>query len=89
MDMRIQALEAAINSWRARQPARGNEYALSPPVSRLAGVYARMIYYRQDSIATDSLEPAVNALLDAWRLDAGGIEGDSHAPLAPPNTTKP
>ncbi|MEG1117217.1 MAG: DUF3717 domain-containing protein [Janthinobacterium sp.] len=79
MDVHIQALEAAINYWRARQPARGNEYALSAPVSRLAGVYALMIYYRQDSIARDSLEPAVLALIDAWRRDAGGIQGDSHA----------
>lgn len=89
MDMRIQTLEAAINYWRARQPARGNEYALSPPVSQLAGVYARMIYYRQDTIATDRLEPAINALLDAWRRDAGGIEDDSHAASATPNINKP
>ncbi|APA70157.1 DUF3717 domain-containing protein [Janthinobacterium sp. 1_2014MBL_MicDiv] len=79
MEVRIQALEAAINYWRARQPARGNEYALSAPVSRLAGVYARMIYYRQDAIAADSLEAATLALIEAWRLDAGGIHGDSHA----------
>lgn len=79
MDVHIQALEAAINYWRVRQPARGNEYALSPPVSRLAGVYALMIYYRQDCIAGERLEPAVLALLDAWRRDGGGIQGDSHA----------
>ena len=70
MELHMQALEAAINYWRARQPARGNEYALSPPVSRLAGVYARMIYARQDSIAEDSLEPAIVALIEAWRSDA-------------------
>ncbi|PIF09915.1 DUF3717 domain-containing protein [Janthinobacterium sp. 13] len=79
MELRMQALEAAINYWRTRQPARGNEYALSPPVSRLAGVYALMIYYRQDRIAEETLEPAVVALIDAWRRDAGGIQGDSHA----------
>ncbi|MCC7704420.1 DUF3717 domain-containing protein [Janthinobacterium sp. GW460P] len=79
MELRMQALEAAINYWRARQPARGNEYALSPPVSRLAGVYALMIYYRQDRIAEDRLEPAVLALIDVWRRDAAGIQGDSHA----------
>ncbi|MED5617316.1 DUF3717 domain-containing protein [Janthinobacterium sp. P210005] len=79
MELRMQALEAAINYWRARQPACGNEYALSPPVSRLAGVYALMIYYRQDRIAEETLEPAVVALIDAWRRDAGGIQGDSHA----------
>jgi hypothetical protein len=79
MDVYIQSLEAAINYWRARQPARGNEYALSPPVSRLAGVYALMIYYRQDRIAEEGLEPAIVALIDAWRRDAGGIQGDSHA----------
>jgi len=79
MDVHIQSLEAAINYWRARQPARGNEYALSPPVNRLAGVYALMIYYRQDRIAEEGLEPAIVALIDAWRRDAGGIQGDSHA----------
>ncbi|NVI81196.1 DUF3717 domain-containing protein [Janthinobacterium sp. BJB401] len=79
MELRMQALEAAINYWRARQPARGNEYALSPPVSRLAGVYALMIYNRQDCIAEEGLDPAVLALIDAWRRDAGGIQGDSHA----------
>ena len=79
MELRMQALEAAINYWRARQPARGNEYALSPPVSRLAGVYALMIYHRQDRIAEDDLEPAILALIDAWRRDAGGIQSDSHA----------
>eukprot|EP01133_Synstelium_polycarpum_P023652 gene23652-28342_t len=80
MELRIQALEAAINYWRARQPARGNEYALSPPVSQLAGVYARMIYFRQETIAETSLAPSIVALLDAWRRDAGGIQGDSQAP---------
>ncbi len=79
MDVHIQSLEAAINYWRARQPARGNEYALSPSVSRLAGVYALMIYYRQDRIAEESLEPAIVTLIDAWRRDAAGIQGDSHA----------
>ncbi|OEZ76574.1 hypothetical protein JAB6_53720 [Janthinobacterium sp. HH104] len=79
MELRMQALEAAINYWRARQPARGNEYALSPPVSRLAGVYALMIYNRQDRIAEEDLEPAILALIDAWRRDAGGIQSDSHA----------
>ncbi|WP_425252568.1 DUF3717 domain-containing protein [Janthinobacterium sp. NFX145] len=79
MELRMQALEAAINYWRARQPARGNEYALSSPVSRLADVYALMIYNRQDCIAEEGLEPAVLALIEAWRRDAGGIQGDSHA----------
>jgi len=79
MELQMQALEAAINYWRARQPARGNEYALSPPVSRLAGVYALMIYYRQDRIAEEGLEPAILALIDAWRHDGGDMQGDSHA----------
>ena len=48
-----------------------------PPVSSLAGVYALMIYYRQDRIAEEGLDPAINALIDAWRRDAGGIQGDA------------
>ena len=43
MDLSVQELEAAINHWRDRRPARGNEYALSPEVNLLAGVYALMI----------------------------------------------
>ena len=78
MDVSVQALEAVINYWRAKQPARGNEYALSPPVSRLATVYALMIFQRQDAIAQERLDPGTVALIDAWRADGGGIHGDSH-----------
>lgn len=63
MELSVQTLEAAINYWRERQPARGNEYALSPTVSRLATVYALMIYRRQTSIEQASLDPAVLALI--------------------------
>jgi len=63
MELSVQTLEAAINYWRVRQPARGNEYALSPPVSRLATVYALMIYRHQLTIEQDSLDPAVLALI--------------------------
>jgi peroxiredoxin family protein len=67
MDLSVQELEAAINDWRERQPARGGELALGPEVTLLATVYALMIFRRQSSIAIASLDPAVQQLLQAWR----------------------
>lgn len=40
MELSVQELEAAINYWRDRRPARGNEYALAAEVKILARVYA-------------------------------------------------
>ncbi|MES2299879.1 MAG: DUF3717 domain-containing protein [Pseudomonadota bacterium] len=70
MDVSVQELEAAINYWRARRPARGNEYALSAEVSALATVYALMIYHARWSVAFDSLNASVRQVLQAWRADA-------------------
>lgn len=63
MDLSAQELEAAINYWRDKRPARGNEYALSPEVNMLATVYALMIYRGQDRIALAALEPGVRRLI--------------------------
>ncbi len=72
MELSLQELEAAINFWRARRPARGNEYALSAEVNVLARVYALMIYNHAPSLALEQLDSSARQLLQTWR--------DTHAP---------
>jgi hypothetical protein len=67
MDLSVQELEAAINFWRERRPARGNEFALSPEVNLLAPVYALMIFRRAASIDMATLPAGVQQLLHSWR----------------------
>jgi hypothetical protein len=67
MDLSLQELEAAINFWRARRPAQGNEYALSAEVKVLARVYALMIFNHVSSIEMESLDANARQLLSAWR----------------------
>ena len=67
MELGVQELEAAINYWRERAPARGNEYALSPEVNLLATIYALMIFRGVLAIDADALEPRAQHLLHAWR----------------------
>ena len=67
MDLSVQELEAAINYWRERHPARGREFALGPEVNLLAPVYALMIFRRQPSIRIESLDQGVQQLLQAWQ----------------------
>ena len=61
MELSLQELEAAINFWRARRPARGNEYALSAEVNVLARVYALMIFNHVTSVETESLDGGRNS----------------------------
>ncbi|MDB5754843.1 MAG: hypothetical protein JWP34_1612 [Massilia sp.] len=72
MELSLQELEAAINFWRDRRPARGNEYALSAEVNVLARVYALMIFNRERSVDLDTLDASARQLLQTWR--------DMHAP---------
>jgi hypothetical protein len=67
MELSLPDLEAAINFWRARRPARGNEYALSAEVNILARVYALMIFNHVASIETDALDASARQLLLSWR----------------------
>lgn len=67
MELSLQELEAAINFWRDRRPARGNEYALSAEVKILARVYAMMIYHHASSLTLEQLDAGARALLLAWR----------------------
>jgi len=63
MQLSVQELEAAINYWRDRRPARGNAVALSPEVNALATVYALMIYRGQAVIDVASLDARTRDLL--------------------------
>ena len=67
MDLGVQELEAAINFWRERRPARGNEYALAPEVNLLATIYALMIFLRATTLDTDTLPADAQQLLHGWR----------------------
>jgi hypothetical protein len=67
MELSLHELEAAINYWRGRRPARGNEYALSAEVNILARVYALMIFNHVASVETDSLDASARQLLLSWR----------------------
>ena len=61
----ITDIEAAINHWRARQPAAGGA-ALAPQVAALAEVYALMVFHREDEAHAGRMPaPAREAWL-AW-----------------------
>ncbi len=67
MQVSLQELEAAINFWRDRRPARGNEYALSSEVNVLARVYALMIFNHAATLELDTLDDSARALIESWR----------------------
>jgi hypothetical protein len=67
MELTLLELEGAINFWRDRRPARGNEYALSSEVNILARVYALMIFHHAASIDIDTLNASARALIESWR----------------------
>lgn len=67
MELSLQELEAAINFWRARRPARGNEYALSAEVNVLARVYALMIFNHVASVEMDTFDASARQVLQSWR----------------------
>ena len=69
MELSVQQVEAAINHWRERAPARGNEGALSPEVNLLATVYALMIYRGAARVDLTTLDAAARQLLDSWHAN--------------------
>ena len=73
MDLTVQELEAEINFWRDRRPARGNEYALAPEVNLLATIYALMIFRRAASVDTDTMPADAQQLLQRWRTTNNAI----------------
>jgi hypothetical protein len=77
MYLSVQDLEAAINHWRERAPARGNEYALSAEVNLLAPIYALMIFRGAATLDTNTLDPGARQLLHAWRAQHPTTEPDA------------
>ena len=69
MELSMHELEAAINHWRDRRPARGNEFALSAEVNVLATVYALMIFRGAKTVDLGTLDASARQLLLAWRAD--------------------
>jgi uncharacterized protein len=61
-NLHLTDLESAINFWRAKSPSLDG-FTLCPELRELAGIYALMVFNRQDQIAPDAL-PA--AAYDAW-----------------------
>jgi len=62
----IQELEAAINHWRARSPAEGEELRLCVEAAALAKPYALMIVQGAQRIPVDVLDPAAQAAIQQF-----------------------
>jgi hypothetical protein len=68
----ITDLEAAINFWRARSPAEGEELRLCAEASALAKPYALMIVQGATRIAPEQLGDKARAAYEAWRAASQG-----------------
>jgi len=71
-EIKINELEAAINFWRTRSPASGDELSLCKEASALSKPYALMIVQRQASVPADALDPAAR---DAWEQYRRAVQG--------------
>lgn len=63
--IKVESIESAINVWRAKSPARGDELALCQQARTLADVYALMIIRRLSEIDSQSLTAEQQAAYDA------------------------
>jgi len=68
----VTQLEAAINFWRQRVPATGEEARLCAEASALASPYAMMIFEGVKNIDAQALDQAAQAAYREAR-DAGAI----------------
>ena len=59
----ISQLEYAINFWRNRSPAQGEELALCPEAGALAALYAMMIVANTESFSIEEQSDRVRAAL--------------------------
>lgn len=62
----IQELEAAINYWRNRSPAFGDDLRLSSQVASLAKPYAIMIIQGSERIPLDILDEAAKSAIQNY-----------------------
>ncbi|QAU32918.1 DUF3717 domain-containing protein [Janthinobacterium sp. 17J80-10] len=77
MEITLIELEQAINYWRARKPATGEECALSPEVNALATVYALMIFHRTHSFSLATLDFVPRQLIEAFLARPAATAGVS------------
>jgi hypothetical protein len=66
-DISITELEAAINYWRARSPASGDELRLCAEASALSKPYALLILQRRAGLSTAELDSFAS---QAWQTYA-------------------
>lgn len=71
-EISINELEAAINFWRTRSPASGDELSLCKEASALSKPYALLIVQRRASVSPDALEPGAR---DAWEAYVRAVGG--------------
>ncbi|HEX7685925.1 MAG TPA: DUF3717 domain-containing protein [Trinickia sp.] len=71
-EISINELEAAINFWRTRSPASGDELSLCKEASALSKPYALMIVQRRASLPPDTLEPGARDAWEAYVRATGG-----------------
>jgi hypothetical protein len=67
MDISLTELEEAINYWRRRRPATGEECALSPEVNALAGIYSIMIFEGVAALSLEAVDAGTRQLLALWQ----------------------
>ena len=65
-EISIQELEAAINFWRARSPASGDELVLCKEASALSKPYALLIVQRQNTLTRDGLDAFAQQAWDSY-----------------------
>ncbi|AFT87595.1 DUF3717 domain-containing protein [Paraburkholderia phenoliruptrix] len=71
-EISIQELEAAINFWRARSPASGDELVLCKEASALSKPYALLIVQRRNTLSRDRLDANAQQAWDSYvRLKNG------------------
>jgi hypothetical protein len=75
MELTLAELEQAINYWRNRHPARGEERQLSPEVNLLARVYAMMIFDHATVVPLASLDSSARQVIAQWRQQVPASAG--------------
>ncbi len=73
-DISITELEAAINFWRNRSPASGDELTLCKEANALSKPYALMIVQRRKSITPEAFEPFARAAWESYVRLKNGLE---------------
>jgi hypothetical protein len=74
-DISIHELEAAINFWRNRSPASGDELSLCKEASALSRPYALLIVQRQSTMPTERFDPEARAAWEAYENLKNGLPG--------------